>query len=277
MHFYKETLVLASLLLTACGGYPKDVVRSEADHFLSTLRDGDYEAAHAYLGGNLPKFCRDSAELAEKVQAAGAQPRTWSYDYEKGSSSVAFLEAHALFTGGHRGYISLVLDEASGKWIITAWSANNSELCVLPREDDSSREREETLSPKREAIMEDSGAKTYAESVTIDAAAARGLRPGSATPEAAVTHFYASRVRGDKLWKEVVVRDRSRRLKSSLKKLDKWRFKEFRLVSRTPTSSQGYWVKVWMDFEVGGNHESGTDEVEVRQVDGRWLIFDVPS
>ena len=60
--------------------------------------------------------------------------------------------------------------------------------------------------------------------------------PGDASPEAAVMHFYASRMRGDKRWQEVIPTPPSERLKRQIAEYDAWRFLKVRLVGKRPTA-----------------------------------------
>lgn len=122
----------------------------------------------------------------------------------------------------------------------------------------------------------DEGELVYVDPETIDAESAEGLAPGTSSPEAAVTHFYASRIRGDDLYREVLVPDRSERLESTLERLDEWTFTRFRLVEKQERSPGSLWVTVWFEIEVGDDVDSGEDEVGVREVDGLWLIESVP-
>lgn len=117
----------------------------------------------------------------------------------------------------------------------------------------------------------------YVDAPTITAGAAGGLAPGTASPEAAVTHFYASRIRGDERWREVLVAKPSGRLDRTLAELDGWKFRSFRLVGRKDKSEAAAWVKVWFEIEAGGGVDSGTDEVGVVKVGNEWRIDSVPS
>lgn len=121
------------------------------------------------------------------------------------------------------------------------------------------------------------GWSEYVDAPTIDAAAARQLAPGDASPEAAVSHFYASRIRGDGRYREVLVAPPSSRLERGLAELDDWKFRRFRLVGVKERAPGSLWVRVWFEIEVGGKSDGGTDEVGLRQVDGRWRIESVPT
>lgn len=104
------------------------------------------------------------------------------------------------------------------------------------------------------------------------------LDPSAAeTPSEVVAVFYDSRIRGDDRWKEVLVPEPSGRLERSLKRIEDWTFIEFEVVGEEPSSSGGVWVKVRFTIEIDGDRDSGTDEVELKQVDGRWRISDIPT
>lgn len=62
--------------------------------------------------------------------------------------------------------------------------------------------------------------------------------PGDASPEAAVLHYYASRIRGDSAWEEVLPPpdQRGERLQRKLEKVKTWRFESVQLLSLTPES-----------------------------------------
>jgi hypothetical protein len=117
----------------------------------------------------------------------------------------------------------------------------------------------------------------YQEAPEYDASASRGVYPGGASPEAAVVHFYASRVRGDGRFREVLAAERSKRLERGLDEYEEWTFKRFRLVGRKERSPDTYWVKIWFEIEVGGDVDDGQDEVTVRREGDGWRIAEVPS
>jgi len=117
----------------------------------------------------------------------------------------------------------------------------------------------------------------YVDAPRLDRSGARAVSPGDASPEAAVTHFYASRLRGDARWREVLVSPPSARLERALAELEEWQFHSFQLVGRKERAPGSLWLRVRFEIEVEGDRDSGTDEVGVREVDGSWRIESVPS
>jgi hypothetical protein len=122
-----------------------------------------------------------------------------------------------------------------------------------------------------------SGWLEYVDAAPLDRSSARGVAPGDASAEAAVTHFYASRLRGDERWREVLTSPPSARLERGLAELQSWKFHSFQLVARKERAPGSLWVRVRFEIEVDGDRDEGTDEVGVRLVDGRWRIESVPS
>jgi hypothetical protein len=123
----------------------------------------------------------------------------------------------------------------------------------------------------------ENGWTTYRDAPTLDRSSAAGVYPGDASVEAAVTHFYASRLRGDDRYREVLVPSPSDRLERGLDEYDDWTFRAFRLVGKKETAGGGTWVKVWFEIEVDGDTDDGTDDVSVEPVDGALRIAEVPS
>lgn len=117
----------------------------------------------------------------------------------------------------------------------------------------------------------------YVAAARLDPSSARGVLPGDVSAEAAVTHFYASRLRGDQRWREVLASPPSERLERNLADLETWKFHSFELVGRKERAPGSLWLRVRFEIEVDGARDEGTDEVGVREVDGRWRIESVPS
>ena len=117
----------------------------------------------------------------------------------------------------------------------------------------------------------------FVDAPRLDRASARGVKPGDGTPEAAVTHFYASRLRGDASFRDVLLSPPSDRLTRALAEIDGWKFQSFELVGRKDRSADSVWIRVRFEIEVKGRRDGGTDEVGVRRVDGRWRIESVPT
>jgi hypothetical protein len=113
----------------------------------------------------------------------------------------------------------------------------------------------------------------------IDSKNATSIKSYENTLESVVTYFYASRIRKDQEWQKVVLatKDQSERLKNQLKTYDEWTITKFHLVSKTEFQPGRYWVKVYFEIEMDGDVEDGTDEAEVKLIDGKWVITEVPT
>ncbi len=123
----------------------------------------------------------------------------------------------------------------------------------------------------------ENGWEMYVDPPTLTSENVTGLKPGNDTPEAAVAHFYASRIQGDKLWEQVLVSPRSKRLERKLSRLEKWKFLEFRLVKRKARDGGGLWMKIHMVVEINGKQDSGTDDVGLVKKGDEWFIESVPT
>jgi tetratricopeptide (TPR) repeat protein len=120
----------------------------------------------------------------------------------------------------------------------------------------------------------------YKEKLRVDPAYAIALTAFENTIESKILFFYASKMRGDERWKEVLPEeDRySSRLKYDLEKYTRWKFLEVKLVAKKKVSETKYWVKIFMKIEVNGKTDEGQDEVEIRKTaDGTWIITDLPT
>jgi len=119
----------------------------------------------------------------------------------------------------------------------------------------------------------------YVDAPTWDADGVADLRPGNVTPEAAVVHYLASRVRGDRRFGEVLPPPDAPdgRLTRGLAEHDRWTFHAFRLVSRKDRDDGSSWIKVWMRISFEGDMDSGQDEFTVTCSDGVCVVTDVPT
>lgn len=119
----------------------------------------------------------------------------------------------------------------------------------------------------------------YPNTVLIDIKSAQKIKEFENTPASLVTYFYASRIRKDRKWKKVLPKEKlwSRRLVSALREYKNWTFTKFRLVSKKEHSSGKIWLKIWIEIEYKGCKDSGTDEVSLELIDGKWVIVDLPT
>ena len=94
-----------------------------------------------------------------------------------------------------------------------------------------------------------------------------------------VNYFYASRIRGDEKWKNVLQPENewSDRLKYSLEKYEKWKFTNFHLVKKKRYSEAGWWIGVYFEIEVNGKTDGGNDEVTMEFNGSEWIIVGLPT
>jgi hypothetical protein len=121
------------------------------------------------------------------------------------------------------------------------------------------------------------GWEIYVGETAVTRGAAELMTPGTVSPEAAVMHFYASLIRGDQRYEEVLVPERSKKLEQKLARVLGWTFHEVRLKRRKASGEGEMWIKVYYDLEIGGERESGTDDVGVERIDGQWYVSSVPT
>jgi len=129
----------------------------------------------------------------------------------------------------------------------------------------------------------ENGWEVYSSVVEVTPANAADMQPGTVSPEAAVIHFYAGLMLGDGSHEEVLVADRSKRLKKKLDRVVTWNFWLVRLERRKPSGDGTLWIKIYYEVEApipsSGkvDHDKGTDEAEVTQIDGKWYVSGVPT
>ncbi|EAY27880.1 hypothetical protein [Microscilla marina] len=125
----------------------------------------------------------------------------------------------------------------------------------------------------------DKGWIAYKKAKLIEAKSARKVRRFKNKPGSLVTYFYASKIRQDQKWKKVLPKKTpwSRRLTYALNKYKDWTFTKFRLVSKKEHKPSKLWVKIWVEIEYKGRKDSGTDEVSLELIDGKWVIVSLPT
>ncbi len=98
-------------------------------------------------------------------------------------------------------------------------------------------------------------------------------------PESIITYFYASKIRQDNSWREVLPKEKNwtERLRYKVKKYENWTIKEFQLRKKNEYEKDKMWVEIFMKIEYQGKTESGTDEVELEKIDGKWVITSIPT
>ena len=119
----------------------------------------------------------------------------------------------------------------------------------------------------------------YDDAVLIDSSNASSIEDFENTPESIVTYFYASKIKNDDDWNNVLPEegDRSKRLNRKLKEYENWTFTKFKLVSKMESGENQLWIKIFMEIVYKVGVDSGTDEVTVELIDGKWVITSVPT
>jgi SH3 domain-containing YSC84-like protein 1 len=123
------------------------------------------------------------------------------------------------------------------------------------------------------------GWSLYDVAPTWNADTVAGLRPGNTTAEAAVVHYLASRVRGDKAFEDVLPLGITgdERMQRKLAEHQEWTFHAFRLVGRKEAPSGEQWIKVWMQISSENDEDSGEDEFTVLCSRDACIVTSVPN
>lgn len=128
----------------------------------------------------------------------------------------------------------------------------------------------------------DGDKELYVDPPTLTPETSVGLEPGRSSPEAAVTHFYASRMRGDKAYEAVLPppdkQEDAERLSFKLEKMSDWTFEEVKLVSKKQADGPNrLWIKVFLKIQRAGRSKGGTDDVEVIKIGEEWFVAMPPT
>jgi hypothetical protein len=128
-------------------------------------------------------------------------------------------------------------------------------------------------------VQEEDGWESYRDPIILGDGNVKDLMPGQSTPEAAVVHFYASRIRRDEHYLDVLPPKEqwTGKLAGALEKMDKWTFIEVRLMGRKKLSEDEVWIKVYMEVEVEGKPDSGMDEVTLNKIGDKWFVVEPPT
>lgn len=91
-------------------------------------------------------------------------------------------------------------------------------------------------------------------------------------------YFYASRIRQDNKWEEVVqpADQRSDRMVNELEEYTKWTFSGYQFKEKKEVDPNKFYVSVWFEISVNGSTDDGTDQATVEMLDGKWVITEVP-
>ena len=128
------------------------------------------------------------------------------------------------------------------------------------------------------------GVEDYVNAIIYDSSNVGNLAPGQSSPEAAVVHVYASLIRGDMRFREVMApesilpTDISANLRNySFIETINWDVRKMKLHSRHEYKPGRMWITVWMEISYEGEVEEGTDEVDLILVDGKWYVLRLPT
>jgi hypothetical protein len=125
--------------------------------------------------------------------------------------------------------------------------------------------------------LDRTGKHPYVGASSITAAEAPGVFPGGVSPEAAVTHYLASRIRSDERYREVLSPSCDGRCAYKLAKHDSWTFLAFRLISRAEAPNGDVNVKVWFKIRGGDKVAEGTSDFVARLGARGWRLVELPS
>ena len=121
------------------------------------------------------------------------------------------------------------------------------------------------------------GWENYSVPIILTTDTVKGYAPGTGSPEAPVIHFYASKIRGDHCFKQVLFSKREDLLNRKLKQMQNWKYIEIRLIKRKKVAETKFWINIFMKLEIDGKIDSGSDEVSVEKIDGAWYIRNLPT
>lgn len=122
----------------------------------------------------------------------------------------------------------------------------------------------------------ENGWEDYIEPPMIDKTSARGLQPALDSAEGAVVRYLASRVRNDRDWRGAMTSDPDRKARKALKQWKSWTLNAAQIKARKLKENRGY-IRVWMDFTISGDNDSGTDDFTVIREGGGWRVASPPS
>ena len=113
----------------------------------------------------------------------------------------------------------------------------------------------------------------------LDNTNAKTIKSYENTPESVVTYFYASKIRGDDKWKEVMIPESEwdERVKYKVEKYSKWTITKFQLREKKKSGETSYYIKIYMEIEVDGKKDGGEDTVTVKMINGKWTIISIPT
>lgn len=131
----------------------------------------------------------------------------------------------------------------------------------------------------RRGVLALDGWSYYLDSEIYDAESVADLTPGGASPESAVVHFYAARVRGDDRWREVLAPPDKLHpfIHILLDEYDTWRFEAFRLEARDLGQDGRAVVRIWLSVSVRGEQRELEAAVGVVRDRAEWFVRHPPA
>jgi hypothetical protein len=128
-------------------------------------------------------------------------------------------------------------------------------------------------------VKDEDGWETYQDSIVLNAENAKDLLPGQASPEAAVAHFYASWIRKDTSYLDVLPPKEqwTSKIAGAIEEMSKWTFIEVRIMGRQEESPGVFWIKVYMEITYKGKPDSGIDEATVQKIGDKWYVIEPPT
>lgn len=130
-------LILAVACGGGCGGKSSPSLSSAAtvvDDFLADLEVGAWHAAYGRLHPQLQAECTSAERLRALIEAAGAQPVSWTLRPPGGRKRSALVSGSYEKQDGTSGIVEFTLEaataDAEAGWQILFWSVDNRELCL---------------------------------------------------------------------------------------------------------------------------------------------------
>lgn len=104
------------------------------DDFLADLEVGAWHAAYGRLHPQLQAECTSAERLRALIEAAGAQPVSWTLRPPGGRKRSALVSGSYEKQDGTSGIVEFTLEaataDAEAGWQILFWSVDNRELCL---------------------------------------------------------------------------------------------------------------------------------------------------
>ena len=110
-------LLLYFILSTALG----PLVES-GDRFMTALRDGNFQQAHALATPALQRELGDPQRMGANV--GRYQPGEWSWSHRQVRNGIGSLEGSVTYRGGFDGRARLELNQVDGEWRVAAYRLN---------------------------------------------------------------------------------------------------------------------------------------------------------